>query len=670
YHHEPESGSTTLTIERIDSVPFEGETESALKQRVLDDVADAVFQYRLDTLVRGESAGFTSASAYSGQFLRQLSVAAVTADCPPAKWRVGLTQLQKTLDQMLIFGAETRELNRVKADFLNELESAVKKADTRKSSNLARALLYSLNQKTVFQSPSQRYALLRPYIQDLTLDEVNAAFRRNWESDHRLVMVTGNLDLSGDAMSPVELIQDAHEAALAQEIAPYAQLEEKAFPYLQLPPVRFKVKKMEADVAGLGVTTLDFENNIRVNLKQTQFKKDEFLFKVVFGKGQASEPSDMPGLYLLAQSVIGNSGLGEMTPDQLDDALAGRDVGIGFGVGENYFSLSGAASPEEAELVYQLIYAHLMDPGFRENGLRLAQKRYRQQYESMVRTPDGVMAIQGKQFLSRGDLRFGYPDPARLDGIGLGDIKDWLVPQFKKAPLEISIVGDFDMEKMISITKAHVGAMEKRERAIPRTAYSPKKVGFPKGDRREFSLDSRIQKGMVQMVFKTDDFWDIKRTRRLSVLSQLVSERLRKVIREKLGATYSPYVYNDPALIYKGYGTFHMVVNIKPGNQDLVLESMEEILGNLRDGGISPSEVDLILKPIMTHLKELRQQNSYWLNSVMVNSRRHPQRFEWANGIMADYAGIEAKDLDRLVKTYLKPGADAVVLIQPRVTTP
>ncbi|MCG8564406.1 MAG: insulinase family protein, partial [Desulfobacterales bacterium] len=80
YHHEPESGSTTLTIERIDSVPFEGETESALKQRVLDDVADAVFQYRLDTLVRGESAGFTSASAYSGQFLRQLSVAAVTAD--------------------------------------------------------------------------------------------------------------------------------------------------------------------------------------------------------------------------------------------------------------------------------------------------------------------------------------------------------------------------------------------------------------------------------------------------------------------------------------------------------------------------------------------------------------------------------------------------------------
>ena len=666
YDYESETGNTTVTIEQIHQVPFEADTLDGLKARVLSDMADTVLQIRLNAMVRSQTAGFTSASVYAGRFLQQVYAAAVVADCAPDKWEQSLGQLEQALEQMLAFGADPRELDRVKAEFLTSLETGVNQADTRKSADLARGLLGSVNNKQVFMSPAQRMALLKPFIDGITLEELNQAFRQNWAQNHRLVMVTGNANLTGRELSPEKIIQQVYTASAANTPEPYAQMDRKAFPYLDLAVKKAGVVKMETDVAGLGITTLDFANNIRVNLKQTQFKKGRFIFKAAFGDGRASQPLSLPGLYLLAQPTLSNSGLGEMNPDELAETLAGRDADIGFAVGENHFALSGAASPDEIELTFQLIQAYTQDPGFREEALELAKKIYRQQYEAMVRTPDGMMTIQGARDLAGGDPRFGLPTPEALDQVNLDQIRNWLTPAFARAPMEISVVGDFDMDEMIETAKAYVGSMSVRDPGTKEIVFRPGKVTFPKGATFDIDVDSRIDKGMLQVVFGTDDFWDIQQTRRFSILSQVLSERLRKVIREKLGATYSPYGYNDPSLADQDYGTLHLVVNIKPGTEKLVRESIEEILTELRDKGIPEDEVELTLKPVVSHLAELRERNSYWLNSVLNLCRRNPQRLEWAHSILEGYASINAKELMSLVDTYLKPGYNAVIQVLPK----
>ncbi len=48
-----------------------------------------------------------------------------------------------------------------------------------------------------------------------------------------------------------------------------------------------------------------------------------------------------------------------------------------------------------------------------------------------------------------------------------------------------------------------------------------------------------------------------------------------------MGESYSPYVYNHPSTIFKGYGVLQAVVKVKPGNQSVVLEKVKEIARSL-----------------------------------------------------------------------------------------
>jgi zinc protease len=667
HHYEPEAGNTDITIERISHTPFEPESLEKLKEKALESLGNAIFQNRLSSMIRKESASFSSASIYSGIFLQNISMAALKASCEADKWEKSLGQLEQTLRQALELGFAPKELVRVKADFIAGLDTDVLQADTRKTSQLARSILGAMNQKKIFLSPLQKQALLKPYVQGLTLDQVNQAFQELWTNDQRLVLVSGNAKISDNQeLSATDQILDLYEKSAAQSIDPFKRFEAKSFPYLDFPPSTATLVHKQEDVRGLGITQIDLSNNVRLNLKPTDFKNGEFLFKVIFGKGASSEPIDIPGLSSLAESTLQLSGFESMDPDQLGDALAGKDVTIGFSINEGYFAVEGSGDPKQAELIFQLVYTYLKDPGFRPQALALAKTQYRQMYDALKSTPDGIMRIQGNRFLAKGDARFGLLPPESIDPITLEDIQTWLKPNFENSPIEVSVVGDFDPAVITQYATTYLGALEIRTNAS-NFEKEPDKISFPKGETLNLTLDTKINKGMVRTAFLTDDFWDITKTRKLSLLAKVFSERLRKTIREELGASYSPYVYNNPSLVYDGYGIMHVVVNVLPDTADTVARQMEKIARELSREGITEKEVDLVKKPLLNQIIVLRQTNGYWLNSVLSNSWKHPEKLDWANTIMAGYAAVTHEDLTTLAKQYLTVSDAALIKIVPGV---
>ena len=81
--------------------------------------------------------------------------------------------------------------------------------------------------------------------------------------------------------------------------------------------IRSATVSKDEDVKKLGITQIELDNNIRINLKQTDFKRNEFGFKVCFGNGKKSEPLSQAGLAILSESVLRGSGLGMLDIDQL-----------------------------------------------------------------------------------------------------------------------------------------------------------------------------------------------------------------------------------------------------------------------------------------------------------------------------------------------------------------
>ncbi|OFZ59441.1 MAG: zinc protease [Bdellovibrionales bacterium RIFOXYB2_FULL_36_6] len=664
YYYEPEAGSTHISVETIAWKDFVPETFETLKSKTLAEISNSMLQNRLLKMVNDQTVGFSDVSVFSGAYLQNVSISAIHAICEPEKWQETLIHIESALRQGLVHGFETNELDRVKAGFLSDLDMDVNQSETRKSPDIADKILKAVNQKEMLLSAKQRRTILEPYIKSISLKDTHDMLVKLWPKDKRLILVTGNSKLIAD--QPETEILDIYTETGLKKIEKYEGSEKKIFPYLEIPePPTALIKKRDDNVHGLGITTIDFSNNVRLNFKQTDFKKNEILFKICFGEGKKSEPVSKPGLSFISETVVKKSGLGQLTADQMEEILAGHKIDIGFDINDNNFSLSGFTDPEDIELLFQLIYHYLKDPGIRNEALKLSKIQYRQMYDSLMRKPEGIMRVKGDRFLAKNDLRFGLSEPPVIEQYTLIDIMDWLIPYFENSPVEVSITGDIDINEIISYTGKYLGALNQRNDIKHETMTRPQPINFPEGELLDLKIDTKIETGVVHVAFLTDDFWDISQTRRLSLLSKIFSEKLRLVIREEFGESYSPYVYNDPSLIFDDYGIMHVVVNATPEKHEFVNHKIEEIVKLLISERISDKDMDTVLQPVINHLKVYVKTNEYWLNSVMTNSYIYPQKFEWAGTLMDDYNSITKEDLFLLANKFLQIKKRALIRIKP-----
>ncbi len=663
YHHEPETGNTTVTIEKVRAVPFEMDTLAAFKKRAVLDLAEAAVENRLSRLVRQKGTSLSDAGIYSGDFFQGVHFSVISAESDPGQWQSSLDLLETTLRRALEFGFSEQELSRVKADFIQRLTTEVKEAATRKSSELANEIINQVNHKRIFQSPAQRHDILVDFVDGLTVDDLLQTFRNEWDKGPWLVLVTGNAAMDASAPHTAEdLILSAFQKSRARNVFPQKTDEQIGFPYLLPPGNRGKIKD-ERTIDPLGVKEVTFENQIQLCLKPTKFKEGEFIFKAGFGQGRKGEPEALPGIALLASSVVNESGFGGIDKDQLEAALAGQNVDVHFEADQGRFFITGSAGPGESELVFQLIRNYFVDPGFRPEALALAKERYRQMYHEALGTPEGAMAINGERFLAGGDSRFGLPPVADIEKITLADVQSWMVACLKRGSMDVSVVGDFNLDQVQDQAAVYLGTLPEREDGDTRQ-HRPEPV-FPAGKRLELTVDTTLEKALVQLAFPTDDFWDIEKVRRLNVLAAVFSERLRKNVREKLGVSYSPFAYNAPSQCHDGYGVFRAVVNVKPNALEMVLQEIHRIANSLEKNGVTQKEIVLAVKPIMTHIKDMRQNNGYWLASVLSGSGDHPEKLEWATTIIDDYQSITLNQINRLAGEYLKESRGASILIRP-----
>ncbi|MBI9086196.1 MAG: insulinase family protein [Desulfobacterales bacterium] len=662
YHPEDEAGKTSISIETLVQVAPEPDSSTVQSERLVKEVADRMVQNRLDVLIRKPHAPFTSAHIGSGRFLKRVESAEIGADCSPEKWEQALTQLEQTLRQALDFGFTAEELERVKMDFMSELDDAVKKAPTRKSQTLARQIIRNLNDGRVFRSPQQEKSFFGPLLETLTLDQVNAAFVKTWPADHRLILVSGNARLEGSAAEAEKHIAAVYSKSSAVAVDKPVQVDAMAFPYLPQPEKPGVVTDRKR-IDDLDIVQVTYANGNRLNLKKTDFKVGEVRFNLVFGKGRSSQPPGLSGLADIAQDLVNESGLGAMDRDQLQRALAGKTTQIRFDVEEGRFVFGGRSVPEELPLMFQLIDAHLRDPGYRRPSFDLCMERYRQRFESMSKTVRGAMTLYGNRFLAGGDNRFGLPPYEEFRRLTIDQVRGWLDPALEKAPLELSIVGDFNLSEAERLGALYLGTLSQRSET--ETTSSPRVVRFPQAESLRLPVTTRIPKGLVAVSYPTGDMWDIHRTRRLAVLADIVSDRLRENIREELGAAYSPVAFHRPSRAYDGYGLFQVFVQVAPEEAPLVEDQIKKISADIVANGITVDELRRAIDPALVSIKDLKRQNRYWLNTVLSGSREHPEQIQWCRSILKDYASIDIKDLMPLARRYLTEERSATIVVTP-----
>ncbi|HYE07895.1 MAG TPA: insulinase family protein [Planctomycetota bacterium] len=657
-HREAEAEGTELMLARVRAMPRPHDNVQYRRDRLLTSMAEQVLSRRLSDIAEKDPQGpLLSCSAYSYHWLDLLH-AGLHGQVRPGKALAGVPVVEHELRRMIEHGPTEAELTVVKSNLRSALEQGAATAQNRPNNALAGALYSSVDDDEVFMSPAQSRDLHLPWIEAATVDELRLALAAAWADGHRLLAITGQDDLGADGE---QALRQAWTDAIAAPVAAPAAQESLSWAY--------GIKPDAGAIANDASVTHDirqmtFANRASASLKRTEFKPGEVLVRVRLQI--APEPRQAGVAELLGRAYM-LGGLGRHSMQDLRDVLAGTSAKVeGPGVDEDGVVFGGSCLPKDLEMCLQQLRAWLTDPGWRPEAEAQAKAAWLEELRSLDTNLDARTGRRFNELAVHGAPQRRAANLAEAEAVTFADARAWLMPILARAPLTIAIVGDIDVQQAGELVAAYIGSLPEREppRVVPDgTAEGALVAAQPLPTVSEaMEVPGSVARALIEVAWPTDDFFDVVRTRRLGMLGQILSERLRVRVREEFGHAYSPYAYHTASQAYDGFGFIAAQAGVDPGNAD---EARALIIGEakrLAADGIPDEEFGRIHTPVVKNLAARRQQNQYWLESVMILSPWQPQRLAWAETMESDYAAITPGDLHELAKRYLAGDAPLQVI--------
>ncbi|WP_394693690.1 M16 family metallopeptidase [Hyphobacterium sp.] len=658
YFHDPDF-FTVLTVESVQPDTIEDDTTARRFDGLLDSLATGIVSRRMSTIISsGTSPLLQGGASYSTAEYGFAARANILAVAQPERWEEGLAVVEQELRRALEHGFTQSELDEQLTNLRTALETSVEQADTRASSSLSDAIWSSWRFNQVFGHPSDALARFNGYEDDITLEAVNAAFREQWSGNGPLVFLATSLEID-DAESRIAEVwnESAQIAVDAME-----DVEIAAWAYEDFGTPGEVVERTE--IEDLGVTRLVFDNGVRVSLKQTDFENDVIRMNMTFGRGDL-EPRNEAVVDTVASSVFTSGGLEAHSFDDLGRILAGRNVGGNFSVSAGSFSMSGSTTPDDLLLQFQLFAAYMTAPGYRSESLAQFRASLPELRRNLGSTPGGVRTRDISRMLRSGDQRFGFPTQAEADEVDLDDVRAFLTPALESAPIEITVVGDFEEQAVIDAIAATIGALP--ERADDWPDYDENRIlEFPEPTETPIVLthNGGDDQALVNVYWPTTDDSDVHVSRTIRLMRAVLALKLTERLREGEAFTYSASSSNVESFYHPDYGYLYVGADIRVENIDPVYEAIGLIAADMANGEITDDEMLRARRPLLEQIQNAFESNGVWLGWLS-QSFEYPERLDRIRTITDDYSDITLEEIIEVARTYLSDDTAYRVTVVP-----
>jgi zinc protease len=452
--------------------PHDATPDTAARRRreTVDALALAVLNRRLSMIAHTPHPPFLDARAGYDDLLHSDKVAQVEAVSTAGAWQPALASIEREARRITL-GVGDAELAREITEMRATLVNAVAGAATRRTPELASDLVEAVNDDEVVTDPATDLALFDEYVKGLKAEEVTAAARAMFSGTGPLVELTTPTDVDGgDVALAAAFTRDA-----AEPVSIRTADAAVTWPYGDFGPAGKVVERRQ--IADLGAQSVHFANGVGLIVKSTPYRKDQILVTVRVGGGRLGLSQEQAGAIWSTGALIGG-GLGKISFEDSQRALAGRIYAASFSVGEDAFTFGGATQPRDLDAQLSVLAAYVADPGFRPEAFERLRAAYLAALPQLAATPDGVVSRDLDGLLHSNDPRWEFPNEASLRAASPDDPKAVLGPALARGPIEITIVGDADPDKTIDLVAATFGALPARAPAW-KTPATEGLVRFP-----------------------------------------------------------------------------------------------------------------------------------------------------------------------------------------------
>ena len=285
YYTNPEI-QTSLAMSVVS--PYDKKTDTAENrlERRIDGLGNAMLNRRFGKLARSGDARFISASVGKSPLYEAAEISSLSVRAEADAWEPAFAQAEQTLRQALEFGFTQAELDEQLANSRKSLEVSVQTSPTRRTSSLARSIMGAFGGEYVLTTPESSLERYIATEDDVTLEKVEASFRKAWaDLADKPQIYLSTPAIIDDAESKLE---KAYQDSRAIKVVPRADDVVTEFAYTEFGPAS-KIR-VRGEIEDIEITTVEFENNVRLNIKKTDYEKDVIRISAKMGAGSFTYP--------------------------------------------------------------------------------------------------------------------------------------------------------------------------------------------------------------------------------------------------------------------------------------------------------------------------------------------------------------------------------------------
>jgi zinc protease len=630
------------------------------RQSLIRGLVYAMVNSRFTEMARLTDAPFLRASVGEGTLGRDVETLNVSARVNDGAIEKGLEAVGRELARLRQHGFGEAELDRAKKDLIASYERAYNERDKEQTGGLTSELVRHFLTAEPAPGILTELDLVRRFIPTITTADAAAVLTDVLKDDNRVVLAVSPSKAGVPAVTEAGL-RTALATGAAATVDPWRD-DTAGRELLATRPTPGEVRARR-EIPEIGVTVLTLSNGVEVWLKPTDFRNDQITF-TAYSRGGASLAAEAEYLDAsLSASLVSIAGVGGFSPVDLDKVLAGRIANASAFISTYTHGVSGGSTPRDLETALQLVYLHFTASNHDPEAFALMKRRLDASLANQAQSPGAAFGEEVRR-LNTSDHYSVRPmrpeDVARLDA---DRMMAYYEARFRNAAdFTFFFVGAFTVDQVTPLLTTYLGSLPSTGKAEAQLRNLD--LRFPAMVERETVNKGQEPSSQTAITFFSDTGLDELESHRLRAATTILQMRLRDVLREELGGTYSVGVgYSDTAP-QPGYGTTSVQFGSAPENAERLRNVVLTELDKLRRDGPSESEVGIVKETERRELETALRQNGYWLNSLQAvhllgrDPLRIPQRIERTESL-----GTE--NIHEAFRKYFPPDRYTVVTLMP-----
>lgn len=619
------------------------------RQTLVKELVNNLINQRLQELTQKENPPFAYGYTGRDEFIRGYEAFVSVAVLGSGTTKQAIDALIAESERARQFGFLKTELERAKAEMLNQAEEAYNEKDKMQSMMIVGNYVNHFLNGSAMPGVENRYKYIKQVLPAITLQEINDLAKSMTPSTAPFVMVQAPSSKASELPKDAALLNDV-VAATKQKVTPYTEKVIAANIMDNNTAAAGKVVSEKTN-AKLKTTELTLSNGVTITVKPTNFKNDEVMMDGWRHGGWQRFPLADKFNAESAAQMTQIMGVKDMSPTDLKKFLSGKTIRVTPYLNPSEEGIEGSSSVKDFETFLQLVNLYLTQPRKDEALLK-----------SYVTNVKGYLpfAKQDPQTYFQDTLQkivynnspwvSSIPSNEDLDQLNADKALGIYKQVFGNANgLHFTFVGNIDIEKAKPLFEKYLGSLPSDNTVV---SFKDNGVRPVKGVWNANIKKGKEAQSMINIMWSGETEYNPKERMALKALLEVMNIKIIEKLREEIGGMYSGGMGGDITKRPYPHYTVNAFVPCGPENVEKLTAALFGLISDAQQGKIDQKDLDKVKESWKKKYAEQIKDNDYWLSALsqaFIDGGNPEAILDYENRMNA----ITTQDLQNAAKKFL-----------------